>query len=137
MNPSVNAKPNQDIHIFRDFLKSLNSEYVEEKSKVYSYDFKKDSPFNLVDLNQTNDNSNSPSKALSEVKYEWQEIKPNLIGRKKRKDSEYKIKKRLNNLFIDIKMDDLAKNSDIQNTTSNSPLNIGVNNNIFSDNIRY
>lgn len=116
MNLSANAMPNQDYHSFREYLKSLNAEYVEEKSKIYSYDFIKDSPLNSIDINQTKENSNSPSKAFFEVNYEWHRIVPNLIGKKKRKDSDSSVKKRLQHALKNIKPKesvDVRKDSEI------------------------
>ncbi len=139
MNLPVNAMRKNDNDCLKEYFQALNEEYIKNKSRMYSYDFKHDCPIEITHQNPINESLQIPSKVIFEVNYEWHQIKQNLIGEKKRKSGERKIKRSRQKMIGNKRLkesDEISRNISKNVSSPANLVNFGVNNESISDNFK-
>jgi hypothetical protein len=127
MNLSVNAKKLEEYAKLKHYVNSLNDFYVDQKSKIYSFDFKRDGPAKSFDSDDSTENLGSSLRVQSEVKFQWEELEGNMIGRKIRKSSDIQIKRKLQNMFANRRRsNDSESNSNENIKNVSSPLTMRI-----------
>jgi len=120
MNLSVNAKKINECAKLKQYVNYLNDLYVEEKSKKYSFDFKRDSPASSFDSDDSTQNLGSSGKVQHTVKFQWEELEGNMIGRKVKKSSHFEIKKKLQNMFANRRRSNDSESNSSENYRNES-----------------